>query len=422
MYLFKNGSKYYLAKNNNKYHGWDGDTYVIKDGRLVWANPNIYLRHTSESAWTTPITINDILHIYEDELSVTFKKISELGGNTNQGPLYGGTDGEWGFSISRWWTGINNKHGNSYVTADVKHTMVLKNYEAYLNGTSLNLPEGSHSGISENPKNVRIFYSVNGALQGDIYNIKWERNNILIHHFVPVPKGLLIGNFVVPSNGMFDIIEQKFYPNVGTGEFTIGGIPEDYIIDNGKLIWRRDDIYLESSGTQYIDTGIKSNSELEVRLKWYQQSGQVFGNLETSNNVNKSFGYDSSSSGGYFRVGSGFVSPSGTYNIPGWHVITGNKTTFIRDNITFTLQGSSFSDSNNNINLFRYRGGSTYLTGKVSYFQLYNTGILIQYLVPVPKDMVIGSYTVPSNGMFDLVTQTFFENKGTGTFIYGKDE
>ena len=50
MYLFKNGSKYYLAKNNNKYHGWDGGTYVIKDGRLVWANPNIYL-HFDGNSW-----------------------------------------------------------------------------------------------------------------------------------------------------------------------------------------------------------------------------------------------------------------------------------------------------------------------------------------------------------------------------------
>ena len=48
MYLFKNEDKYYLSKNNNKYYGWDADTYVIKDGRLVWANPNIYL----QSSWT----------------------------------------------------------------------------------------------------------------------------------------------------------------------------------------------------------------------------------------------------------------------------------------------------------------------------------------------------------------------------------
>ena len=40
--------------------------------------------------------------------------------------------------------------------------------------------------------------------------------------FVPVPIGLKIGDFVVPENGMWDIVEQKFYGNMGTGEFIYG--------------------------------------------------------------------------------------------------------------------------------------------------------------------------------------------------------
>ena len=43
-----------------------------------------------------------------------------------------------------------------------------------------------------------------------------------VRDFVPVPAGLQIGNFVVPSNGMWDVVEQKFYGNKGTGNFMYG--------------------------------------------------------------------------------------------------------------------------------------------------------------------------------------------------------
>ena len=49
----------------------------------------------------------------------------------------------------------------------------------------------------------------------------WQ-NNVLVKHLVPVPQGLVIGSYTVLSNGMFDIVNQQFYANQGTGAFTIG--------------------------------------------------------------------------------------------------------------------------------------------------------------------------------------------------------
>ena len=43
-----------------------------------------------------------------------------------------------------------------------------------------------------------------------------------MRNFVPIYKGAKIGDFVVPENGMWDIVEQKFYPNAGIGSFTYG--------------------------------------------------------------------------------------------------------------------------------------------------------------------------------------------------------
>ena len=67
---------------------------------------------------------------------------------------------------------------------------------------------------------LRLFDNYIGITR--IYYTKIWDNDVLIRHFVPVPCGLKIGDFVVPSNGMWDIVEQKFYGNSGTGEFIYG--------------------------------------------------------------------------------------------------------------------------------------------------------------------------------------------------------
>ena len=55
-----------------------------------------------------------------------------------------------------------------------------------------------------------------------IYSFKIWDKDVLVRHFVPVPYGLQIGDFVVPSNGMWDIVEHKFYGNMGSGDFIYG--------------------------------------------------------------------------------------------------------------------------------------------------------------------------------------------------------
>ena len=61
-----------------------------------------------------------------------------------------------------------------------------------------------------------------GPLKGRIwYALLWD-DDTLARYFVPVPCGLKIGDFIVPSNGMWDIVEQKFYGNMGTGDFIYG--------------------------------------------------------------------------------------------------------------------------------------------------------------------------------------------------------
>ena len=55
-----------------------------------------------------------------------------------------------------------------------------------------------------------------------VYSVIITSDSDIVMHLVPVPAGLQIGDYTVPSNGMFDIVSQKFYGNSGTGEFEFG--------------------------------------------------------------------------------------------------------------------------------------------------------------------------------------------------------
>ena len=78
---------------------------------------------------------------------------------------------------------------------------------------------GTLSTDKYNNKHLRSYQQTDAMY---IYSTKIYEDDTLVRHFVPVPCGLQIGDYVVPSNGMWDIVEQKFYGNMGTGDFVYG--------------------------------------------------------------------------------------------------------------------------------------------------------------------------------------------------------
>ena len=428
MYLFKNGSKYYLAKNNNKYHGWDGGTYVIKDGRLVWANPNIYLQGDGNS-WIDSGIYGDqdteVISKWLKDANSNLSVYGSYGSNNNHLTMCAAGSVNLRFNGQTYLTGMSNNV--IYKTIQNKNGITINNtFHAYNNVsnfiTSHTLKIFKIDGFNYNP------------LIGNFYYFKISKNNNLIQHLVPVPKGLLIGNFVVPSNGMFDIIEQKFYPNQGTGEFTIGGIPEDYIIDNGKLIWCDDNIYLQSSGTQYINTNFNANQDTRVKMRASTStigSNQSFFVGRNAAKVNTFAAWVlKNGSITIFRNDYNTTQTNTTLNITVNTIynIDFNKNKFYVDDVLYSTSTYSQFQSTYPIIL----GASTrYTTSDTNYqnffkgnnynCEIYDNDTLVRYFVPVPKDIVIGSFTVPSNGMFDIVNQQFYPNQGTGSFTYGKD-
>lgn len=200
----------------------------------------------------------------------------------------------------------------------------------------------------------------------------------------------------------------------------------DYKIVNGQLVWANPNLYLEGDGEAYIDTGIQTSSTLKIDIEYYRVEGGVFGYYGTIGGVNKSFFYPSTSASAYARIGAWYVTNNTAWANESWlhlQMERGRTNCKINDTVFSNQSGTQneFSEGAT-MWLFLYRGSSTPtpMTGKIKYFKVYDGDTLLMHLVPVPTGLVIGNFTVTSNGMFDIVSQTFFGNVSTGAFGYGK--
>lgn len=189
--------------------------------------------------------------------------------------------------------------------------------------------------------------------------------------------------------------------------------------------------YLESTGTQYIDTLINADSNLGYR-------GKV---AFTTLDVNKYMGAIKQSGTTYYR------NNFGLNNRPMWSAYYGTTGTtainFMQDadtnthtveqivdpanqTVTNIFDGTIYNDFTYenydiglNFYLFRRNGNSdslkSFCSMKIYWFQLIRNGVLLRDYIPAKRD----SDNVL--GLYDLVSNTFFSNDGTGSFTAGSD-
>ena len=198
-----------------------------ENGRLIGANENIYLKGTGTQWIDTGFIPNQdtVLKTDYQFLSMTsFQGRNEVQtgcGSANNSTRFviAITNQKWHFAI-----GVANL---TPVQADLeRHTFILDapNKLAWLDNTSYDVNYNTFQadfsfGLFTRNDNLSLWPFRHTARS---FNTKIWDNDVLVRHFVPVPCGLQIGDFVVPSNGMWDIVEQKFYGNMGTGDFIYG--------------------------------------------------------------------------------------------------------------------------------------------------------------------------------------------------------
>lgn len=177
--------------------------------------------------------------------------------------------------------------------------------------------------------------------------------------------------------------------------------------------------YIQSSGTQYIDTGFKPNNNTRVVMDFQFVSAPssdhavIFGARDATNVKSFCVFYITS---GYFR------SDYNTTNTNQWaidstirYTIDKNKETTSLNNTTQSYSATTFQCAYN-MYLFGLNGtGYVYFRSiglKVYSCQIYDNGTLIRDYVPcINAD--------GAAGLYDMVNGAFYANAGTGSFTTG---
>lgn len=187
--------------------------------------------------------------------------------------------------------------------------------------------------------------------------------------------------------------------------------------------------YLQSSQTQWIDTGLPGNMQrLTIDLKIYpvtwRRYGGMVGNFvaNAANAVRLGFA-DSDNSKvimGANCKGGQSTGSDGLYVIyvpnlkEHWHDVHFDiDASRVRIDDVATTSSSVGTDNSTTIRLFNGGSGSNGSSVRISSFVAYQNGVKIRHLIPVRYDNV--------GCMYDLVSREVFYNKGTGTFIIGPD-
>lgn len=286
-------------------------------------------------------------------------------------------------------------------------------------------------GSSPTPKEIDVTLTLEGAKNDTITITKPSGENV----------GVCMFNDSTSGEVTVTISEE------GTELLFTSSVAKD-LIDNtkdyvksafvdGKVVKRLPDgyselEYIESTGTQYIDTGIKASSEVSVDIDVFYP-----------------FGYTSCILGGRDAVSTnvyGFTTASANAGTPG-HLLfqyEANADSLIKDASIYVPNGERVTLSTNKNSATAVVGNTTYTrtftaktfeslytmclfalneAGTKKFFckdakiysaKIYVSEALVRNFIPCRR---LSDNTV---GMYDLVTNAFFENGGTGTFVGGK--
>ena len=243
---------------------------------------------------------------------------------------------------------------------------------------------GSFSGTSTD-STLKIFTSspINPDYLGHVkyYSFKMYKNDELVRDFVPV-----LDYDGVPC--MYDKVEEKLYYNQGTGEFIAG--PEKILPDEYVELE-----YLQSSGTQWIDTGVNLSNYHTIDItvnanKLEGVMGRYLGESQSFQIFDR-----------YCRFGNyNYTSSISQYEHETVNIRYGQTGLYVNNVLLATPSQQTFTQTGTDTCLVGHYGGTSYnFSGKIYSAQIYDrNNTLVRDLIPVKRisDNVLGMYDTVS--------------------------
>ena len=178
--------------------------------------------------------------------------------------------------------------------------------------------------------------------------------------------------------------------------------------------------YIQSSGTQYINTGIVPSSALIVEITFACESNGIA--------ENAIFGSAWSVSGYFFMVYSGINGfrwhSCGGYadavvsDVTAKHIAICQKGKLTLDGMEYTFSASG-SDSTNAVRLFGVTSNAGYAGAANGIYKLYRCKM--HNGNTVYRDFIPCKNASGVVGLLDIINNTFYTNAGTGTFTAGPE-
>ena len=386
----------------------EGEVVAIACGsKIIWQKEMLpseyqkvdYIESTGTQYIDTGVTINTAT----DTVELVFQNVDErlykwLFGEHDNAARFGLGSGD----------GVNKRNvaygATTYKVTDAqqyntKHTFVA-------NGNGVFIDDAKIAGFASFNSNSTLYLFNLNLNSGDyrakakIWDYKHKRNGGLVRNFIPCYRKS------DGEVGMYDTVTKSFCANAGTGEFVCE-----------KPKYKREIAYLESTGTQYIDTGIKLSSNYSVEVDYQitattQTRCGIFGGLNSG--ATARYGSLLSPSNKYLEHGYGVSNEYYQTGLPDTdrHLLKQEKNLIYVDGVLIHTFGSaSFSSAvNAYLGNFNY---SNYTPAKAKYYssKWWNGNTLVRDFIPV-----LDWYDVPC--MYDKVSGELFYNKGTGEFKY----
>ena len=271
-----------------------------------------------------------------------------------------------------------------------QHLFEINSNGGFLDGTKIRDYANFASTSTIYLFNLNIDSPSDYRCKSKIWKYEHKRNGVLVRDMIPV-----LDWDMTPC--MYDRVTEQLFYNVDTGNFVVGR--QIHPVD-----------YLESTGVEYIDTGIKfDGANTKIELKTYEDS---LTRIHSICGDDGNFFYYFRGTGNWAVGYKGTAANIDSYMSVGDNVFVIDKNNVYVNGVLAKTYTATSNISSYNALLFN-RKTSLVDKGAVTmyYCKIWNNDVLVRDFIPA----------ISEDGtafMFDKVSHTCFLNQGTGAFKY----